>query len=402
MHFLSSPSQLHLSSSREFIQQGNIRHRSEMKLLSIYFFGIFAWSLLVSSDDISTSADVPKIRNAIKMRNWNELLQIKDLTRSVQTHRKAPRFMTELYDAVVDSNGTLKNTKVLEGNIVRSFEGQSSGSYHFFNLTSFRPDERVIRAEFRWFRHQQPFMGRHHLYKVDLYEVLDSRPKPWRGNLISSRLLPVYTKGWEVFNITQMVTKWILNSGTNNGILVVTALPSGNWFESSIQMKEQSDETNAYLVIYSDDGRKHYQHPPFYTGQNITTSLKLLKPVASLVKSTMRNRRSVRALTSTCQRTNLYVDFTKIGWSGWIISPRGYNAYSCTGSCPFPLGEGLRATNHATVRSIMNALKLSQEAGKPCCVPDALHPISLLYFDDEENVVLKQYDDMVAGSCGCH
>lgn len=57
------------------------------------------------------------------MRTWTELFQIKDLTRSVQTHRKAPRFMMELYDAVADSNGTLKNTKVLEGNIVRSFEG---------------------------------------------------------------------------------------------------------------------------------------------------------------------------------------------------------------------------------------------------------------------------------------
>ncbi|XP_059386118.1 bone morphogenetic protein 2-like [Carassius carassius] len=339
--------------------------------------------------------------NAVKMRSWSELFQTGDLTRSVQTHRRAPRFMMELYDAVADANGALKNTKVLEGNIVRSFEGQSSGSFHFFNLTSFRQDEHVIKAEFRWFRHKQPLIGRRHFYQVDLYEVLDSRPKPWRGNLISSRLLPVYTKGWEVLNITQMVTKWILNSGTNNDVLVVTALPSGDWFESSVQLEGQKEETNAYLVIYSDDGRK-YQHPPFYTGQNITTSLKLLKPITSSVKSTMRNRRSVRALTSACQRTNLYVDFTRIGWSGWIISPRGYNAYSCMGSCPFPLGEGLRATNHATVRSIMNALKLSQEAGKPCCVPDVLHPISLLYFDDEENVVLKQYDDMVAGSCGCH
>lgn len=94
-----------------------------MKLLSIYFFGIFAWSLLVSSDDISSSADVPKITNAIKMRTWNEVFLVKDLTRSVQTLRKAPRFMMELYDAVADSNGTLRNTRVLEGNIVRSFEG---------------------------------------------------------------------------------------------------------------------------------------------------------------------------------------------------------------------------------------------------------------------------------------
>lgn len=77
----------------------------------------------MSSDDFSTSADVQKITNAIKMRNWNEIFQMKDLSRNVQTHRKAPRFMMELYDAVTDSNGTLKNTEVLEGNIVRSFEG---------------------------------------------------------------------------------------------------------------------------------------------------------------------------------------------------------------------------------------------------------------------------------------
>lgn len=94
-----------------------------MKLLSIYFFGIFARSLLVSSDDISSSADVPKITNALKMHNWNKIFQIKDLTRSVQTQRQAPRFMMELYDAVADSSATLKNTKVLEGNIVRSFKG---------------------------------------------------------------------------------------------------------------------------------------------------------------------------------------------------------------------------------------------------------------------------------------
>ncbi|XP_049320964.1 derriere protein-like [Astyanax mexicanus] len=105
---------------------------------------------------------------------------------------------------------------------------------------------------------------------------------------------------------------------------------------------------------------------------------------------------------TTCQRAPLYVDFAKIGWSGWIISPRGYNAYQCVGSCPFPLGGSLRATNHAIVQSIVDALKLSSKVEQPCCVPDVLHPISLLYFDDEENVVLKQYDDMVAGSCSCH
>lgn len=44
------------------------------------------------------------------------------------------------------------------------------------------------------------------------------------------------------------MSKWIRNSQENNGILVVTTLPSGNWMESLT-------DTSAYLVIFSDDGR---------------------------------------------------------------------------------------------------------------------------------------------------
>ncbi|CAN7994222.1 unnamed protein product, partial [Ixodes hexagonus] len=103
-----------------------------------------------------------------------------------------------------------------------------------------------------------------------------------------------------------------------------------------------------------------------------------------------------------CARHEMYVDFEKIGWSSWIISPKGYNAYFCKGRCSFPLGQDQLPTNHATVQSIVNELSLSPGVGTPCCVPNKLYSISLLYFDENENVVLKQYDDMVAASCGCH
>lgn len=129
--------------------------------------------------------------------------------------------------------------------------------------------------------------------------------------------------------------------------------------------------------------------------------------------STTRNRREAEHTipavvpapvkpADLCQRQSMYVDFEKIGWSSWVISPKGYNAYHCKGTCPFPLGLNQQPSNHATIQSIMNALNLGVDVGRPCCVPNALYHVSLLYFDNDGNVVLKQYADMVAASCGCH
>ncbi|KAM8836557.1 bone morphogenetic protein 2 [Spinachia spinachia] len=342
----------------------------------------------------------------------DELLHPKGLPRAAAApHKKAPQFMLDLFNAVAVHDGSPKSQKdILDGNIVRSFEdkGHAGERFHFFNLSSFGREERMVKAEFRWFRKKQKFfIGKSygpHFCKVDLYEVLDSQVRPWRGNLISSRLVPLYSQGWEVFNVTQTVSKWIRNSQENNGILVVTSLPSGNWIQSLLSSSKQNGEltdTNAYLVIFSDDGR---------TEASNQSHLGQAQPAEAPEFHEHRSRRRraspgfpPHGRSQSCKRVPLFVDFEEIGWSGWIISPRGYNAYHCKGSCPFPLGGNLRATNHATVRSIIHALKLSsEEVGAPCCVPDRLQSISLLYFDDDENVVLKQYDDMVALSCGCH
>uniref|UniRef100_H3CF38 TGF-beta family profile domain-containing protein n=1 Tax=Tetraodon nigroviridis TaxID=99883 RepID=H3CF38_TETNG len=323
---------------------------------------------------------------------------------AVAPHKKPPQFMLDLFNVVSVSHGTPKSQKeILDGSIVRSFEdkGHAGERFHFFNLSSFGREERMIKAEFRWFRKKQKiYLGKFyapHICKVDLYEVLDSRVKPWRGNLITSRLVPLYTQGWEVFNITQTVSKWILNSQENNGILMVITLPSGIWMESVA-------DTKAYLVIFSDEERMVESHQSHLVA---TEPARRAGSAPEFHNGGARTRRAspeflLRGQSQSCQRVPLFVDFEEIGWSGWIISPRGYNAHHCAGSCPFPLGGHLKATNHATVRSIMHALKLSSDVGAPCCVPDKLQSISLMYFDDEENVVLKQYDDMVALSCGCH
>eukprot|EP00058_Branchiostoma_floridae_P011371 XP_002596859.1 hypothetical protein BRAFLDRAFT_237533 [Branchiostoma floridae] len=101
-----------------------------------------------------------------------------------------------------------------------------------------------------------------------------------------------------------------------------------------------------------------------------------------------------------CRRLHLYVDFREVGWQDWIIAPPGYHAYYCAGDCPFPLNEKLNGTNHAIIQTLVNTVAPAA-VPRPCCAPTALSAISMLYFDESGNVVLRQYEDMVVEGCGC-
>lgn len=105
--------------------------------------------------------------------------------------------------------------------------------------------------------------------------------------------------------------------------------------------------------------------------------------------------------TTVCSRHELYVDFTEIGLSSSIIAPKGYSAYHCKGLCESPLSQDQQPTNHATVQGIVHKMGLVKGVEMPCCVPTKLLSTSILFFDDNENVVLKVYEDMVADRCGC-
>lgn len=41
------------------------------------------------------------------------------------------------------------------------------------------------------------------------------------------------------------------------------------------------------------------------------------------------------------------------------------------------------------------------EVPKACCAPTKLSPISVLFYDDNNNVILKKHRNMVVKNCGC-
>ncbi|KAM9544611.1 bone morphogenetic protein 3 isoform 1-T1 [Salvelinus alpinus] len=102
-----------------------------------------------------------------------------------------------------------------------------------------------------------------------------------------------------------------------------------------------------------------------------------------------------------CARRYLKVDFADIGWSEWIISPKSFDAYYCSGSCQFPMPKSLKPSNHATIQSIVRAVGVVSGIPEPCCVPDKMSSLSILFFDEDKNVVLKVYPNMTVDSCAC-
>ncbi|XP_068185922.1 protein DVR-1 [Antennarius striatus] len=138
-------------------------------------------------------------------------------------------------------------------------------------------------------------------------------------------------------------------------------------------------------------------------------TLPLVRPTLVVVSlnpqqcGSRRRRHAVRspvAPSNVCRTRRLYIDFRDVGWQDWIIAPQGYFANYCHGDCPFPLSESLNGTNHAILQTLVHSLD-PHNTPQPCCVPIHFSPVSMLYYDNNDNVVLRHYQDMVVDECGC-
>lgn len=65
------------------------------------------------------------------------------------------------------------------------------------------------------------------------------------------------------------------------------------------------------------------------------------------------------------------------------------------------LFQAVSASNHAIIQSFINEFEINPEVPEPCCVPETLSSMTVLYFDQNESVVLKVYPHMSVEKCAC-
>ena len=204
---------------------------------------------------------------------------------------------------------------------------------------------------------------------------------------------------WVSLDVRPAVATWQRRPGApSSGRLRVTmtsqqvrddsASPSHFRLRRSVASSGVDVDRQPLLVTYADDRQT----------TDTTTSSSSSSSDRKRKRSARRGGRKSRR--RSCRRRPMYVDFTEVGWDDWIIAPPGYHAYVCVGSCPMMMADHLNATNHAQVQSLLHSVS-SRLVPAPCCVPTALSSISMLYVDETDKVVLRNYRDMVVEACGC-
>ncbi|XP_011346998.2 protein decapentaplegic [Ooceraea biroi] len=210
--------------------------------------------------------------------------------------------------------------------------------------------------------------------------------------LIDSKVINATKNASISLDVHPAVVRWLQNHRDNHGLLihVTGALARAR---EHVRLRRAADEhkdawvvSRPMLFTYMDDGR--------YKMASANQIMDRRARRAALRKNRRKDGRE------NCRRHPLYVDFADVGWNDWIVAPPGYDAFYCHGDCPFPLADHLNSTNHAIVQTLVYSTKPSM-VPKACCVPTALSSISMLYLDEENKVVLKNYQDMAVLGCGC-
>ncbi|XP_078472991.1 transforming growth factor beta-2 proprotein-like [Lampetra planeri] len=244
--------------------------------------------------------------------------------------------------------------------------------------------------------------------RIELYQLL---PGPGPDNLtqrfVSSQV--VQTGGEEellAFNVTDTVQAWLQDSTTNKGFKISLHWPSDSTvpqpgmqvhFEEGrvvgpvrhdmqvIEVYKSAQEKGRlpYLLIMTQSGSPN-------GSDEARTSTSARK------KRTLDEKYCMSNQEDNCCLRKLYIDFRRdLGWR-WIHEPKGYHANMCAGPCPYLWSYNTQYTKVLGLYSLRNP----DASASPCCVPQELEPLTILYYVGRESRV-EQLSNMIVRSCKC-
>lgn len=358
-------------------------------------------------------------------------------------------YMLELYRNLSSGNyKTLRNTNMPPTSVVGITDQERSDSSSFtrkshqmfsFNVSNLPFSDKILDVQLRVLRlptsnAEKSFSARHGTtYRAKIYG---------KRNIETPTLVPFHSNSslelldslefdtsdgssdqWNVFSVKRSLEK-VQRAKKSSQVLElrVESVTSGELVppeQVGFSKSGRLHNKHALLVVFTTDGRSSQaiRKPVSKENKDYSNAISMTKYNDSAEAEHTRVRREAkfrfggnkklrrgtkskrRRRKDSCRRKPMHVDFKQLGWSNWVIAPRGYSAYLCEGLCEFPIDDYLKPTNHATVQTILNSVAPTL-APRACCSPNKFSAISILYID-KGNIIYKKYEDMVVERCGC-
>ncbi|XP_047244957.1 transforming growth factor beta-3 proprotein-like [Girardinichthys multiradiatus] len=298
-------------------------------------------------------------------------------------------------------NGTQDNNDLLY-----CPKGMTSKVFRFDVSTMERNSTNLFRAEFRTLRVPNPSAKRNE-QRIELYQIMRLNEHIRKQRFIAAK--NVQTKGspeWITFDVTETVREWLINRGSNLGLEISVHCPchtfssNGDIIDNENEILEvkfrgvAGDEEQSRLDLDNLKKNKE-QHLPHLI-------LMMIPPHRLDTHSTRRSKRALdtnycfSTTEESCCVRRLHIDFRRdLDWK-WIHEPSGYDANYCSGPCPYLRSSD---TTHSSLLSLYNTLNPEASAA-PCCVPQDLEPLTILYYYGGTAKV-EQLSNMIVKSCKC-
>ncbi|XP_073497704.1 transforming growth factor beta-1 proprotein [Phyllobates terribilis] len=243
-------------------------------------------------------------------------------------------------------------------------------------------------AELRMFRKENINLYPYEEVRLELYRVESNITSRY---LDSRFVFPGKPGEWLSFDVTDTV-KWWLNRPYENESFTLQEPCSCSSQENEMRAKIRTfSDTRGDMKLLSRDQK----YEPF---------LLLTYTPKGRAQEGHSSRRK-RGVDEEYCRTNtgknccvkpLYINFRKdLGWK-WIHEPKGYEANYCLGNCPFIWSMDKQ---YSRVLSLYNQNNPGASIS-PCCVPDVLDPLPIIYYVGRTPKVEK-LSNMVVRSCQC-
>ncbi|XP_069494136.1 transforming growth factor beta-3 proprotein [Ambystoma mexicanum] len=277
-----------------------------------------------------------------------------------------------------------------------------------FNVSSVEKNgPNLFRAEFRVFKTPNVAAKRNE-QRIELFQILRPDEHIAKQRFISGR--SVLTKGaaeWLSFDVTENIKEWLMRRETNLGLEISVHCPC-NTFHPNGDIQENMHEV-LEVRFKGIDGEEEFgrgdlgrlkkqkdQHNPHLILMMLPPHRAESPPQSPRRKRALDTNYCFRSQEENCCVRSLYIDFRQdLDWK-WVHEPKGYFANFCSGPCPYLRSSD---TTYSTVLGLYNTLN-PEASASPCCVPQDLEPLTILYYVGRTPKV-ERLSNMVVKSCKC-